>query len=208
MTLLPQLSDSFWRSLTSARINPFYSDPLLAACGWQTTIRFVAAAARRFCARSLAARLQGAACDIPSHLYSFSWAPNPFWSREWVGRDELLAYVERVALGLRSRGVAIRCGATLERAEWRAAERAYTLHLADGETLRADYLVSAVGQLSEPRWPRIAGLDDALARPVWHTAEWRDDVPLAGRTVAVIGAGASSLQLVPELAKTCKVSRA
>src|ERR1700756_2020598 len=145
----------------------------------------------------------GAACDIPSHLYSFSFEPNPDWSRVYSPQSEILAYLRRCA---RKYGVhdKIRFGcevtaatfdeaSSLWRVDWRDAQgRACAGH--------ARALVSAVGLLSRPAIPALPGLA-SFRGPVFHSAQWRHDVALKGRRIAVIGTGASAVQFVPELAR-------
>jgi cation diffusion facilitator CzcD-associated flavoprotein CzcO len=138
----------------------------------------------------------GAACDVPSHLYEFSFAPNPRWSRRYAPQEEIQAYLEDVA---RSHGVAdrIRTGVEVQRASWNEGRAKWTLQTSAGEH-EADVLVTACGQLSVPKLPPIAGLD-SFAGPAFHTAQWRHDVPMAGKRVAVIGTGCSAIQVVPSI---------
>jgi cation diffusion facilitator CzcD-associated flavoprotein CzcO len=126
----------------------------------------------------------GAACDVPSHLYEFSFAPNPRWSRRYAPQAEIQAYLEDL---VRRYGVAdlIRTGTEVQRAT------------SVGEH-EADVLVTACGQLSVPRVPPIPGLD-SFAGPAFHTARWRHDVDLAGKRVAVLGTGCSAIQTVPAI---------
>jgi len=146
----------------------------------------------------------GAACDIPSHLYSFSFEPNPHWSRAYSPQPEILDYLRRCAdkYGLRDlirfgcevSSAAFDEATSLWRVEWRDANgQAHAGH--------ARALVSAVGLLTRPIVPALPGLD-SFAGPVFHSAQWRHDVDLRGKRVAVIGTGASAIQFVPELART------
>ena len=138
----------------------------------------------------------GAACDIPSHLYEFSFAPNPRWSRRFAPQAEIQAYVEGVA---REHGVLdrIRTGTEVTHARWDASRAKWVLETTAGPH-EADVLLTACGQLSVPSVPPIPGLD-TFAGPVFHTARWRHDVDLAGKRVAVIGTGCSAIQVVPAI---------
>ncbi|HVW80280.1 MAG TPA: NAD(P)/FAD-dependent oxidoreductase [Mycobacteriales bacterium] len=140
----------------------------------------------------------GAACDVPSHLYSFSFAPNPGWSRTYATQPEILAYLEGVAdrFGLRPH---IRTGQTVERARWLEDEQEWLLTTSTGEAHRADVLVSALGMLNVPFQPAIPGLDSFRGR-VFHSSRWDHSKPLAGERVASIGTGASAIQYVPAIA--------
>jgi len=137
----------------------------------------------------------GAACDVPSPLYSWSWAPNPSWSRRYAGQAEILDYIRTVAReeGLRD---LVRTGRSVCEAVWDDERATWHLTTTDGTTYDADVVVSAVGQLSEPAVPRLPGLG-SFSGPAFHSAQWRHDVDLTGRRVAVVGTGASAVQLVP-----------
>ncbi|HSK50758.1 MAG TPA: NAD(P)/FAD-dependent oxidoreductase [Solirubrobacterales bacterium] len=137
----------------------------------------------------------GAACDIPSHLYEFSFAPNR-WSRRFSPGPEIRAYIEGVA---RRFGVLdkVRTGTEVTSASWDEERRRWRLQTSAGPH-EADLLIAACGQLSVPQVPPIPGLDQ-FAGPAFHTAEWRHDVELAGRRVAVIGTGCSAIQVVPAI---------
>jgi cation diffusion facilitator CzcD-associated flavoprotein CzcO len=138
----------------------------------------------------------GAACDVPSHLYEFSFAPNPRWSRRYAPQAEIQAYLEDVA---RSHGVhdRIRTGVEVSGAAWDAPRAKWVLQTSVGEH-EADLLLTACGQLSVPSIPTLPGLD-TYAGPAFHTARWRHDIPLAGKRVAVIGTGCSAIQTVPAI---------
>jgi cation diffusion facilitator CzcD-associated flavoprotein CzcO len=139
----------------------------------------------------------GAACDVPSHLYEFSFAPNPRWSRRFAPQAEIQAYLEDVA---RDHGVLerTRTSTDVRRAEFNG-ER-WVLETSAG-THEADVLLTACGQLSQPSVPAIPGLD-SFEGPSFHTAQWRHDVELAGRRVAVVGSGCSAIQVVPAIQPT------
>jgi len=140
----------------------------------------------------------GATCDVPSHLYSYSFAPNPHWTKTYAAQPEILAYLEDCAdrFGIRPH---LRTGVTVVGAEWSEASSTWTVRCDDGTTVEAAVVVSALGMLDQPKWPDIAGLDD-FAGPLFHSARWDHDVELQDRRVAVIGTGASSVQIVPEVA--------
>jgi len=137
----------------------------------------------------------GAACDIPSHLYEYSFAPNS-WSRRYSPGSEIRAYVEGVArrFGVLDR---IRTGTEVQSAGWDEERGRWRLQTSAGPH-EADFLVTACGQLSVPKVPKLPGLDE-FEGPVFHTAEWRHDVELAGRRVTVIGTGCSAIQVVPAI---------
>jgi cation diffusion facilitator CzcD-associated flavoprotein CzcO len=137
----------------------------------------------------------GAACDIPSHLYEYSFAPNR-WSRRYAPQVEIQAYVEGVA---RRFGVLdkVRPGTEVKGASWDEGRGRWLLETSAGPH-EADLLVTACGQLSVPQTPPIRGLD-SFDGPAFHTAEWRHDVDLAGKRVAVVGSGCSAIQVVPAI---------
>jgi cation diffusion facilitator CzcD-associated flavoprotein CzcO len=144
-------------------------------------------------------RYPGCACDVPSHLYSFSFAPNPDWTRRYAPRAEIQAYLE----GLVERfqlNETIRLQTEIIRAAWNEQDRRWHLSDANGRKWHARVLVSALGGLSRPAWPDIPGLDD-FAGEIVHSQQWHEDLKLAGRRVAVIGTGASAVQLVPHVAR-------
>ena len=140
----------------------------------------------------------GAGCDVPSHLYSFSFAQSPDWSRRYASQPEILGYLRQVAARF---GVdrLVRHETPITALEWDDDARLWRLATPDGRRFSARAVVSATGMLHEPKTPDIPGLD-RFAGPVFHTARWRHDVELAGRRVAVIGAGASAVQVVPAIA--------
>ncbi|WP_382305114.1 flavin-containing monooxygenase [Herbiconiux sp. UC225_62] len=140
----------------------------------------------------------GAQCDIRSDLYSFSFAPNPAWTRAYSPQPEILEYLHDVVrrFDLAPR---LRCGTELLSASWDEAGRVWRLETGGG-AIEASVLVSGAGPLVEAAWPDIPGLD-SFAGPRFHSAAWRHDVELSGADVAVIGTGASAIQFVPELQK-------
>jgi len=138
----------------------------------------------------------GAACDIPSHLYEFSFAANPRWSRRYAPQAEIQAYLDEIATryGVRDR---IRTSTEVLSARWDESRDVWVLETTAG-THEANVLVTACGQLSVPTVPPIPGLD-SFRGPAFHTARWRHDVDLAGKRVAVIGTGCSAIQVVPAI---------
>ena len=138
----------------------------------------------------------GAACDVASHLYEFSFAPNPRWSRRYAPQAEIQRYLEDVA---RDNGVVdrIHTSTEVERARWDGERAKWLLDTSSGPH-EADLLVTACGQLSVPSVPALPGLD-SFAGPTFHTAQWRHDVDLAGKRVAVVGTGCSAIQVVPAI---------
>jgi len=138
----------------------------------------------------------GAACDVPSHLYEFSFEPNPRWSRRYAPQAEIQAYLEDVA---RRHGVLdrIRTGTEVTRAHWEEERSKWLLDTSAGAH-EADILITACGQLSVPSVPPLPGLE-TFGGPAFHTAQWRHDVELAGKRVAVIGTGCSAIQTVPAI---------
>ncbi|WP_328589101.1 flavin-containing monooxygenase [Actinomadura logoneensis] len=140
----------------------------------------------------------GAACDVPSHLYSFSFERKTDWSRRFPPQEEILEYLWHCA---RKYEVLprIRFGTEVTGAEWDEAEAVWRVSTSDG-TVSARVLVSACGQLNRPVLPEIEGRD-SFAGPAFHSSRWQDGVDLAGKRVAVLGTGASAIQIVPELAR-------
>ena len=141
----------------------------------------------------------GAACDVPSHLYSFSFAPNPGWSRSYSKQPEIEAYIQRVA---REHNVLNRhrFGVEVQEIRWNEDQARWYVSTSQGK-FTANFVVSAVGPLTEPALPDIDGLDE-FEGEIFHSARWNHDYDLTGKRVAVIGTGASAIQIVPELAKT------
>ncbi|MBS2967109.1 NAD(P)/FAD-dependent oxidoreductase, partial [Actinocrinis puniceicyclus] len=138
----------------------------------------------------------GCACDVPSHLYSFSFAPNPLWSRSFSRQPEIRAYLEDVAdrHALRRH---LRFETEVTEARWDAAHAHWRLATTRG-SLTADILVSATGPLADPALPDLPGLA-AFPGEVFHSARWNHDYDLTGKRVAVVGTGASAIQIVPEI---------
>ena len=140
----------------------------------------------------------GVACDVPSHLYSLSFAPNPNWSKRFAPGAEILEYVKGIA---RDHDLYSRTQFGKEVQSAKHNGRCWRLTFGDGETVEYDVFISAVGGLHHPNIPVFEGQDDYKG-PIVHTAKWRDDIDFAGKKVGVIGTAASAVQIIPELAKT------
>ncbi|MFD9814549.1 flavin-containing monooxygenase [Streptomyces sp. NPDC059080] len=138
----------------------------------------------------------GCACDVPSHLYSFSFAPNPRWPRNFSGQPHIRAYLEHVAdtFGIRPH---LRFHAEVEHARWDRDALRWEIGTARGP-LTADVLVAATGPLSGPKIPDIPGLATFPGK-VFHSARWDHDYDLRGKRIAMIGTGASAIQIVPAI---------
>lgn len=150
----------------------------------------------------------GVACDVPSHLYGFADRPNPEWSHTFAPGDEIREYLEAAAADL---GPHVRLHSPLLRARWDgdvwqldvggpASEPGSATAHAPTHRIEARSLVLACGRLTEPLIPDITGLA-SFTGPLFHSARWNDGVDLAGAHVAVVGTGASAVQLAPELAR-------
>lgn len=145
----------------------------------------------------------GSGCDVPSHLYSFSFAPKRDWSRRFAEQAEILGYAEHCveAFGLAPH---LRLRTTVEDARFDEETGTWSVTVVDDrghrETLRSDVVVFACGQLNQPFVPDLPGLD-RFDGPQWHSARWDHDVDLTGKRVAVVGCGASAIQFVPPVAE-------
>lgn len=140
----------------------------------------------------------GAACDVPSHAYSFSFAPGHQWTRRYAPRTDIIRYLDDLAdrYDLHPH---IQLGVEAERAAFDPDEGTWTLETSDGATHHFEVLVAACGQLTNPLVPDLNGIDE-FTGPSFHSAEWDHEVDLAGKEVAVIGTGASAIQFVPIIA--------
>ncbi|MFB6889912.1 flavin-containing monooxygenase [Kitasatospora sp. NPDC056327] len=138
----------------------------------------------------------GCACDVPSHLYSFSFAPNPDWPRSFSGQPDIRAYLERVTdvFGVRPH---LRLDTEVTEARWDAGRTLWRITTTAGRWT-ADAVVSAAGPLADPRIPDLPGLDSFPGK-VFHSARWDHGYELAGRRVAVVGTGASAAQIIPAI---------
>jgi len=140
----------------------------------------------------------GAACDVPSHLYSLSFAPNPAWSRAYAAQPEILRYVEDCydRFDVRRK---VRPGVEIVAATWSEADACWRLRDCEDRAYEASVVVSAIGMFHTPSVPALAGLDD-FQGVAFHSARWDHDHDLTGRRVAVVGTGASAIQVVPAIA--------
>ncbi|MFB8281539.1 flavin-containing monooxygenase [Nocardia colli] len=144
-------------------------------------------------------RYPGLAVDIASVTYSYSFEPNPYWSRVFAPGAELKKYAEHVAdkYDLRRH---MRFNATVHGASWNEQHQHWVIEVGEHELISARYLLSATGFLSQPNLPGIPGIE-SFAGTVLHSAHWDDTADLAGRKAAIIGTGATGVQLIPQLAR-------
>ncbi|MFG0380535.1 flavin-containing monooxygenase [Pseudomonas sp. zbq_18] len=144
----------------------------------------------------------GAACDVPSHLYSFSFEPKTDWSRRYAPQPEIFAYVRQCIdnHGLQPK---IRCNSEVAEAWFDEEAALWRVTTTDGASFSARALVSACGQLNRPLYPQIPGVE-RFAGESFHSARWRHDLDLSGKRVAVIGTGASAIQFVPAIVPKVK----
>lgn len=142
----------------------------------------------------------GLTCDVPAYMYTYSFEPNPEWSHRFARGPEIQAYFERVYKKYELEKV-VRCNAEVKSARYENAE--WILTLANGETLRADIVISAAGILHHPSIPAIPGLD-SFAGKTWHSARWDHSVDLSDKRVGLIGTGSTAVQIVCGLAGKTK----
>jgi cation diffusion facilitator CzcD-associated flavoprotein CzcO len=141
----------------------------------------------------------GSGCDVPSHLYSYSFAGNPHWSRLYARQPEILDYFRDQANRFQLRPH-LCLGVEVAGANWDEASARWTVISTDGNRWRAPVLIVATGQLNRPRTPDLPGRKSFAGTQI-HTARWREDAPIAGKRLGVIGTGASAIQVVPEIAQ-------
>jgi cation diffusion facilitator CzcD-associated flavoprotein CzcO len=141
----------------------------------------------------------GSGCDVPSHLYSYSFAGNPHWSRLYARQPEILDYFRDQANRFQLRPH-LCLGVEVAGADWDEASARWTVISTDGNRWRAPVLIVATGQLNRPRTPDLPGRKSFAGAQI-HTARWHEDVPIAAKRVGVIGTGASAIQIVPEIAQ-------
>ncbi|MFI9409225.1 flavin-containing monooxygenase [Nocardia gamkensis] len=144
----------------------------------------------------------GLAVDIASVTYSYSFEPNPHWSRLFAPGEELKKYAEHVAgkYGLRRR---MRFGTVVDGARWDEERQHWVVSIAGGQTVTGRYLLTATGFLSQPYTPPFPGIE-SFAGKIIHTTAWEDGFDLTGRRAAIIGTGATAVQLVPEVAEKAR----
>jgi cation diffusion facilitator CzcD-associated flavoprotein CzcO len=140
----------------------------------------------------------GCACDVPSHMYSFSFAPNRRWSRPYSQQAEIQDYILRVTDQYALRPM-IRFGVDVQSMRWLPEQECWQIDLPGQEGLLARYVILATGPLNKPLIPDIPGVAD-FAGVAFHSNEWRYEVDLKGKRIAVVGTGASAVQIVPEIA--------
>lgn len=140
----------------------------------------------------------GCACDVQSHVYSFSFAPNPNWTRQFAAQPEIRAYLEDCAKRFELAPY-LRFGMGLQRALFDEQQQRWQLTFSDGRQVSARVLVSGMGGLSRPAMPDIPGLDSFKGKR-FHSQQWDHEYALKGKRVAVIGTGASAIQFVPQIA--------
>src|SRR3954469_498055 len=140
----------------------------------------------------------GCACDIPSHMYSFSFEQNPDWSRAYSPQPEIWRYMREVADKHDLRRF-VRFGQEMTGARWDAEENRWHVATRGADKFVGGALVAGVGALHLPQIPELPGIEK-FAGPAFHSARWRHDVDLKGKKVAVIGTGASAVQFVPKIA--------
>ena len=142
----------------------------------------------------------GAECDIPSALYSFSFAQNPTWDFKWAKQAQILAYQNKVAddYGLRAH---MRFKQRVQTCIYDEKKKRWRVQTAGGEAYDCQFLITAVGQLHYPNTPKIEGAE-TFKGDSFHSAQWNHTIDLAGKRVGVIGNAASAVQFIPEIAQT------
>jgi cation diffusion facilitator CzcD-associated flavoprotein CzcO len=143
-------------------------------------------------------RYPGAACDVPSHLYSFSFEPRADWPQKFASQAEILKYLRHC---VQKYGLAphIVFGAEVSEARWNGDAARWTVVTTDGRIFETQALVTATGQLSRSFVPKLSGMKD-FSGAAFHSAHWPDGFDVSGKTVAVVGTGASAIQIVPAIA--------
>ncbi|PYT89490.1 MAG: 4-hydroxyacetophenone monooxygenase [Acidobacteria bacterium] len=147
-------------------------------------------------------RYPGCACDVPAHLYSFSFERNPGWTRMFASQQEIWQYLKSC---VQRYGLApyIRFNTCFHEAAWNESAGQWRISASDNSldnlSIRARVLISGMGALHVPNYPEIPGIE-RFSEPSFHSATWRSDVDLSGKTVAVVGTGASSIQFIPHVA--------
>jgi cation diffusion facilitator CzcD-associated flavoprotein CzcO len=143
-------------------------------------------------------RYPGCACDIPSHLYSFSFEPSPDWSRMYPGQQEIHDYLKRCVQRYEL-APQIRLDTRFREATWDESENVWHAIAGEGLRIRACVIVSGIGGLHVPQYPKLKGIE-RFAGPKFHSSMWDHNVDLDGKRVAVVGTGASAIQFVPQIA--------
>ncbi|SVA43721.1 uncharacterized protein METZ01_LOCUS96575, partial [marine metagenome] len=142
-------------------------------------------------------RYPGAECDVPSHLYSFSFEPKKDWSRPYARQPEILEYMRHCVAKYELLPY-IHLDKEVDAARWDDGSSTWELSLNDGTAVESDILVSGVGMFTELNYPNIPGVDE-FQGTMFHTGAWKDGHDLTGERVAVIGSAASAVQMIPEI---------
>ncbi|MGH3470213.1 MAG: flavin-containing monooxygenase, partial [Thermocrispum sp.] len=140
----------------------------------------------------------GCACDVQSHMYSFSYEQNPDWSRSFSGWAEIFSYLRALADKYDLRRF-IRFGTEMDSAEWDAEAATWTVRSTKGDTFVGQFLISGVGALHIPNVPQLNGIEKFRGE-TFHSANWNHAYDLSGKRVAVVGTGASAIQFIPQIA--------
>lgn len=143
----------------------------------------------------------GCACDVPVAAYQLSFAQSMNWTRAYPQQPEIQAYAEEITDRFQLRPN-LRLNEAAAKAVWDEGTKKWTVTTAKGDTLEADAVIGALGQLNRPFWPDIPG-KDSFNGPVMHSAEWDHSVDLEGKRIGIVGSAASAVQIIPEVAKTC-----
>lgn len=140
----------------------------------------------------------GVACDVPAHMYTYSFRGNPEWDYRFAHGDQIQAYFEQVAAeyGVNEQ---IRFNESLDACHYRDGK--WDLRTSKGDEFSVDFVVAATGILHHPAYPEIRGIDD-FKGDMWHTARWNHDVDLAGKRVGIIGTGSTAVQVISEISRT------
>ena len=144
----------------------------------------------------------GCACDVPSHLYSFSFEPNTEWSRPYPQQPEIQDYLLRVTekYGLRRY---IQFNGDVQALRWSSELEAWQIDIAGTPSIEAKHIILATGPLNKPLIPALPGLASFEGRS-FHSSEWRHDIDLHAKQVVIVGTGASAVQFVPEVARVAE----
>ncbi|KAE9570397.1 FAD-binding monooxygenase [Colletotrichum fructicola] len=145
-------------------------------------------------------RYPGCACDVPSHCYQYSFAPNPDWSKFYASSQEIKAYLDGVATHFDLKRF-IKFNTKVTNAQWSEDTSTWTVRVENGSTYEAEVLFNAGGILNNLQMPNITGIN-TFAGPILHTADWDSSVDLRGKRIGVVGAGASAVQLLPQIQPT------
>jgi cation diffusion facilitator CzcD-associated flavoprotein CzcO len=140
----------------------------------------------------------GCACDVPSHMYSFSFAPNHEWTRPYSQQQEIQDYILRTTDAYALRAL-IRFNTTVQSLRWDDAAQCWEVSIEGQPALHARNVILAGGPLNKPAIPDLPGAEQ-FAGETFHSGEWRHDIDLRGKRIAVVGTGASAVQFVPEIA--------